>query len=532
MKIVVVGCGASAVHFAQSVLEKGHTVVMVDVGRMRPDPVRPADSFEKLKHSLEDPALYFLGTRFQAVTYPGAPGEYYGFPPHKDYVFEGIDSLPTSATGFAPLGSYAQGGLAETWTGGVYPFNEAELRDFPFSFADLLPYYGLVAERIGIAGEIDDLARHYPLHENLRSPLELDEHSRLLLDTYGRKREELASLGVTLGRSRIAVLTEDHFPRKACARLGRCLFGCPVDALYTPLATLRRCFELPGFAYRGGRFVSCLRLDSSRRIGAVVTKRLADSVEEEFAGDAFVLAAGTLSSARIFLETWKQEKGEAPRLTGLMDNRQVLVPFLNLAMLGRAHDPDTYQYHQLTARFETEDARDAVHALVTTLKTALIHPIVQRIPFDLKTALSVFRNVHAALGLVNVNFPDDRRATNWVELERQGQRSVLRVHYEPPPKEAARIQATTKRLSRFLRKLGCVVPVGLSHVRPMGASVHYAGTFPMTREEARFTTDANGKARDFDNLWFADGSTFPFLPAKNLTFTLMANAARIAARQF
>jgi choline dehydrogenase-like flavoprotein len=133
---------------------------------------------------------------------------------------------------------------------------------------------------------------------------------------------------------------------------------------------------------------------------------------------------------------------------------------------------------------------------------------------------------------VNVNFSDDRRGTNWVALERRGERSVLRVHYEPPANEGARIKAIQGRLARVLRKLGCVVPPGLSHVRPMGASVHYAGTFPMTREETRFTTDPNGRSRDFENLWFADGSTFPFLPAKNLTFTLMANAARIAAREF
>jgi hypothetical protein len=31
---------------------------------------------------------------------------------------------------------------------------------------------------------------------------------------------------------------------------------------------------------------------------------------------------------------------------------------------------------------------------------------------------------------------------------------------------------------------------------------------------------------------FADGSTFPDLPAKNLTFTLMANATRIAEEAF
>jgi hypothetical protein len=33
-------------------------------------------------------------------------------------------------------------------------------------------------------------------------------------------------------------------------------------------------------------------------------------------------------------------------------------------------------------------------------------------------------------------------------------------------------------------------------------------------------------------LYFVDGTTFPALPAKNITFTLMANATRIAEEAF
>ncbi len=54
----------------------------------------------------------------------------------------------------------------------------------------------------------------------------------------------------------------------------------------------------------------------------------------------------------------------------------------------------------------------------------------------------------------------------------------------------------------------------------------------MTSDDAPDTTTPNGRSRRFDNLHFADGTTFPFLPAKNLTFTLMANAVRIARADF
>ena len=66
------------------------------------------------------------------------------------------------------------------------------------------------------------------------------------------------------------------------------------------------------------------------------------------------------------------------------------------------------------------------------------------------------------------------------------------------------------------------------HVRPKGASVHYAGLIPMGGASAPPTATADGKTADVDGVWFADGVTFPFLPAKNITFTLMANAVRVA----
>jgi len=88
--VVVVGSGASAVHFAQSVLARGWRVTMLDVGRVAPAPVRPGDSFAALKEHLDDPADYFLGRKFEGVLFPGHAGEYYGFPPHKGYIFEGV----------------------------------------------------------------------------------------------------------------------------------------------------------------------------------------------------------------------------------------------------------------------------------------------------------------------------------------------------------------------------------------------------------------------------------------------------------
>jgi choline dehydrogenase-like flavoprotein len=360
----------------------------------------------------------------------------------------------------------------------------------------------------------------------------MDPHSRALLQRYQKNRARLHRLGCRLGHTRAATLTRDLGERKACVRLGRCLWGCPVDALYTPSITLRELQRNRRFRYEPGGYVTHFECHpGSSRIGSVVARSIADGAVKSIpVVDQLALGAGTLSTARIFLESVRRARGTVERLDGLMDNRQVLMPFVNLSMLGKPWEPDHYQYHQLVLALDRDDPATTIHGQITTLKTALIHGIVQGLPFDLKTSLWVFRHLHAALGLVNVNLHDERRAESQVGLEPDGhggQRLVVR--YQSSADEPARIQEATRRMRKVLWQLGCIVPPGMTHVRPMGASVHYAGTLPMTNDARPFTTTPRGQSRDFVNLWIVDGSTLPFLPARNVTFTLMANAARVAA---
>ncbi|MEO6222674.1 MAG: GMC oxidoreductase [Vicinamibacterales bacterium] len=529
--VTVVGSGASGVHFALSVLRKGGTVRMLDVGRQGRDHVLPDADLNSLKHDLADPAGYFLGSRFEAALLPGVDEEYYGTPPSKDFVFQHPDSFGHSSIGFAPLFSFARGGLAEAWTGGCYPLTEAEITDFPFPYRDLAPHYDEVARRIGVTGERDDLTRFMPAHEHLQPPLRLDRHSETLMRSYSRVRERLNSRGAYLGRTRVATLSQPKGSRQACDYLGRCLWGCPRGALYTPSHTLLECQSYPGFEYVPGLDVSHLRVGPGHRVRSIVGTVLTTGAEREFAVERVALAAGALLSTRIFLMTMVRETGERLRLRGLMDNRQVLLPFVNLGMLGQQFAADSYQYHLLGIGLEATHPHDYVHAQITTLKTALVHPLIQRLPLNLAASTRIFRSIHAALGLVNVNFRDTRRDDNYVELSDDA-RPRLCLRYSAGADEPARVREGVGRITRALLSLRCVVPPGMAHVRPMGSSVHYAGTLPMTRDAAPFTTTQYCQSRDLDNLFMVDGATFPFLPAKNITFTLMANAVRVAEAAF
>lgn len=532
-RLTVVGSGPSGVQFAETALAMGHQVTMVDVGRTPPPVVLPDAGFDDLKLQLDDPSTYFLGTGFEGALLPDNGQEYYGIPPNKQYVFETPSRFAEVLEGFAPLFSFAGGGLAEAWTAGCYPFNREESEAFPFPYESLVEHYEEVALRIGVTGADDDLAKFMPLHRHLMRPLPFDEHSELLMRTYGRRRDRInRATGVYFGRTRVATLSEAVGDRHACNTLGRCLWGCPNGSIYTPSQTLRQLHAHTSFRYLPGLEVQHFALSPEGRATSLVARHIGSGETSRLPVDQLVLAAGALPSAAIVLRSVAAATGEHVRLEGLMDNRQVLVPFLNFRMLGRTHSPRSYQYHLLGLGLDQPKKREYVHGQITTLKTALMHPIIQQLPFGLRTSMLIARRCHAALGVVNVNFHDDRRASNTVELAGSATDARLSIRYAPADNEPERIGGAMKRLRRALLHLGCVVPPGMQHVRPMGASVHYAGLFPMSAApNGRWTTDPYGRMREFPNVSLVDGSTFPFLPAKNLTFTLMANASRIAASE-
>jgi choline dehydrogenase-like flavoprotein len=157
---------------------------------------------------------------------------------------------------------------------------------------------------------------------------------------------------------------------------------------------------------------------------------------------------------------------------------------------------------------------------------------VQGLPFDLRTALKFFRPLHAALGLLNINLADARRERCRLALAdgpgAPDRDAELVISYAPAAGEDAAVRSAIRRFKRVLWALGCFVPPGMTRLRPMGSSVHYAGTLPHSAVRSPLTTSRDGRSHDFSNLTVVDGSVFPSLPAKQLTFTMMANAARIA----
>jgi choline dehydrogenase-like flavoprotein len=245
-----------------------------------------------------------------------------------------------------------------------------------------------------------------------------------------------------------------------------------------------------------------------------------------------VLAAGALCTTKILLDSIFRRSGRIEAAGGLMDNRQVHVPFLTLGLIGTEVDTSAYQFHQIAFGLDRGVPARYVHGQITTLKAASLHPILQSLPMDLRSALSAFQRLRAGLGVANVNLPDSRREASRVTIQPSGgvTGSNLVLDYVPDSGEEDESKSAVRTIRRSLRRLGCLPVPGMTRTLPKGNSVHYAGTLPMTASPRPFATAPDGRSWDFPNLYVVDGAVLPALPSINHTLTLMANATRVAEK--
>jgi hypothetical protein len=136
-----------------------------------------------------------------------------------------------------------------------------------------------------------------------------------------------------------------------------------------------------------------------------------------------------------------------------------------------------------------------------------------------------------ALFVAGIFHPAEYQQQNFIELQKcntglTGDR--LHTDYTYTGNELDDIAHNEKVFSKAFSKLSCTI---LKKVRTAtGASIHYAGTLPFSKEEKSFHLSPEGKLYNTKSVYVADGSGISFLPGKGLTLTLMANAHFVAKK--
>jgi len=526
---IVVGSGPGGVNAAAALVAAGRRVVMLDYGQAdeRYAPLIPRRPFSELRRSDPDQHRYLLGDDFEGIALGDVRVGAQLTPP-RAHVFAPPALNPAVSDDFQGSSSLARGGFGAAWSAGVFPFSDEELAPMGLGLEDLRPHFDAVAERIGVSGECDDLERFFVVSPSMMSGLELDSNADRICERYRRRRERLMREGFFLGRTRLAVCTREHRGRDPEEYLDLSYWADAGRSVYRPQWTLAELEREPAFRYLGHRHVQ--RFEESGRTVRVHARHADSGASEVHEAGALVLAAGTLGTAPIVLRSLGRYDVPVP----ILCNPYSYAPMLHWAGLGRPVSDRRHSLAQLTVMMWAADGSGRiVQAQVFSYRSLLTFKLLKESPLAYPESLRIMRTLMPHFAILGVHHEDRPTPRKVGRLERESEPGSgcgtgrFRIEYRPDEDETRHQHEDERKLLRVFRRLGCLP---LRMIRPgHGANIHYAGAFPMLPAGGDLTCDRSGRLRATRSVYLADGSVFPWIPAKGLTFTLMACADRVGS---
>lgn len=508
LPIIIIGSGPSATIAALTLMESGRKVLMLDAGFTEEKKITVPDqgSFLSLRHTDHNQHQYFLGTSFFSRT--GAqvvPGRMYMTKETEKYI-------PLATRDFFPMESLAFGGLGVGWGLGTCVYSEAELKRCGLPFPAMRSAYQWVADRIGISGAKDD-ASEFTRGElkDIQEPVLMDMIGESLFDKYQKKREALSRDGFYLGRTALALLTRDKDHRKKHEERELEYYSDRSGSMWRPAVILEPLIKSGKLDYRGGHIVQRFEeREEEVQILGVTT----DGKAFNISGERVILATGTLGTARIVLNS----SGNVGDELSFLCNPYFYIPAIQRKLLGSAAPEHMFGYSQLSLFHDPTGLREEISmASIYSYRQLMYHRLLMNAPFDLRTNFRLFRALLPSLTIFGIHHPVSQAN---VKMRRLSSGFEAVVISEDPCRER------NAAFRRAMRILGCF-PVRT--VNPgLGASIHYAGSLPFSEEPRPLSLHPEGRLHNTKHVFVADGSGFRFLPAKGLTFSLMANAHIVA----
>ncbi len=439
---------------------------------------------------------------------------------------------------FQPQVHYFVGGATKMYGAALYRLRPADFGEirypdglspaWPLGYADFEPFYTRAEWLYQVHGDHGedptegDFSRQYPW-----PPVSHEPRVRQISD-------DLAAAGYHPFHAPCGILLdEDRRPASACIRCAWCDgYPCLVHAKAdAEVIAVRPLLGLPNVTLLTGAEVTELRTDQPGRVVTeVVVSR--DGQRETYRGDIVVLAAGAANTAKILL---RSATGEHP--AGLANGSDqvgrnyMFHNSLAVAALGKQPNETVYQKTLGINDFYLADAEAGRGPLGNIQMLGKSNAMAMKGEEPKLTKLAPRWSLEE-VARHSVDFwlttEDLPKRDNRVTVDSGGH-----VHLSYARTNTAEAAALYAELKVILNKIGMAAHHVLARnfymkmEIPIAGVAHQAGTCRFGADPSTSVADANCKAHELDNLYFADASIFPSIGAVNPALTVMANAIRV-----
>lgn len=524
---IVIGSGCTGAMAAQTLVEKGVQVLMLDGGVTDTayDGLIPDKDYLSIKQQEADQYEYFIGKNFEGILFGKVKTGEHLTPPRKFMVRKVLDWMPLLSDTFFPLESLSLGGLGNGWGLGCCMFSEWELKAAGLDAAKMKAAYETVGKRIGISGDKDDTSKYTSGGlSQLMPSVQMDSTGSNLYQNYQRKKSSLNKDGFFMGRPSLALLTENKSNRKAY-QYKDLDFYCDQDkSAYRPAFTVEELKQKNNFSYQGGLLV--YKFEEGPDSIKVECRSLINNEPVFYECRKLVIAASCLSTARIVLRSYNAYGNQLP----IISNPYSYLPALQPYLLGRDSDKHKVGFAQLSLFYDPGfNNTNIAMSSIYSYRSLMAFHILKETPMSTKHGFEFLQYMMPAFTIAGLFHPEQGGSTKFLQLKKDAAQvtgDALSVNYQLTEKESHKVAHNEQKFTQALRRLNCFV---LKKMNPgHGSGIHYAGTLPFSDKNEKFKLLPNGKLGQSNNVFVADGSGFTYLPAKGLTFSLMANAHNVA----
>jgi choline dehydrogenase-like flavoprotein len=518
----ILGSGPAAVACATELLNAQRPVVMVDPNRRLSDDRK--DLIEKFRKE-PDVESFVAQLRKMRSQLPESIRDK-KLPFSSPHVYEGIDRfLPVNtknAVNAVITRSLASGGLSSIWGATVMPMSERSFRNWPVTLQEMAPFYRSVAEIMDVPCLHDNLESIYPNFGDA-PPLPLSEQGTQLMGNLLNHQSRLAKAGILFGRGRSAIGSRYAVNGQGCVACGLCMYGCPFQAIFNAEYTVDGLKNRRGFTYMANRMAERFEEHDS---GVVVRLRDLDSGnQEELLCNRLFVACGASTTLRLIVGAMKW----FDQTFYLSDTQQVSIPVFLLKRCRAGSVPRAVALSQVFIKMNIPVICDeSIHLSVYGFSPFIVDILRSR--WGRLINERMLRPLLDRMMVVMGYLPGQLSGKVSIKVapsETGGLPAASCLGVTNPRTLPTVYQIGRTLLSHSL-DFGFIPALPFIEVPDPGTSVHLAGCLPMKASPKVGETDRLGRPYGLQRVHVVDGACFPELPSEHLTYTIMANAARIA----
>ncbi len=523
---IVVGTGLSGAQAVETLLDAGREVLLLDVGYKNESRVTfPDDDFISIRQHRTDQHKLFLGENYEGIPWEkiktGAQ-----LTPGRKYITKGLDYwLGMASDSFFPYETLAYGGLGNAWGAGCYMFSEKEFQKIGIDRSLFLQSYQKVADRVGIT-QPDADGEAYSLQglTGLLPSVRPEQSILSVYDKYRAKKKQLNEKGFFASTPSVAITTIERDERKAFQYEDMEFWHDNSKSVYRPWIAFDKLLKHPNITGIFGKLVTSFK--EKEGYTEVYCIDVETNEKQSFRCRKLILCSGVLGTARIVLRSI-DKKARLP----LLCNPYAYVPMLNLSRLGSVPEQRKNGMGQLVVYYDRlKDNSDVSMAALFTYRSLLLFRLIKETPLNFADGRLLQQYLMPAYVIAGIHHSEQYGDRKYIELHPDGSSPTsdkLFAEYILTKDEDEAVKEKEKAFFKTLRSLGCLP---ISRLNPgNGSSIHYAGSLPFSDTDRPLTTSIDGRLHGTHSVFIADGSSFRFLPAKGISFTLMANAERVAS---